>query len=114
MASPNVGDAEGEGPRPRPDPPVVRALTTTKRWGAPTVTTGLNGAPLHLPRAGGASSASAVPSSPNSSASWTGALGAGGQTRAFFGGEAQGGGEEEQGEVLHGIDITAGRGRSFV
>jgi hypothetical protein len=44
--------------------------------------------------------------------SW--ALGAGGRTGAFFGGEAQGGGEEEQGEVLHGIDITAGRGRSFV
>jgi hypothetical protein len=43
-----------------------------------------------------------------------GALGAGGRTRAFFGGETEGGGEEEQGEVLHGIDITAGRGRSFV
>ena len=38
----------------------------------------------------------------------------GGRTRAFFGGEAEGGGEEEQGEVLHSIDITAGRGRSFV
>ena len=38
----------------------------------------------------------------------------GGRTRAFFGGEAEGGGEEEQGEVLHCIDITAGRGRSFV
>jgi hypothetical protein len=43
-----------------------------------------------------------------------GALGAGGRAGAFFGGEAEGGGEEEQGEVLHGIDITAGRGRSFV
>ena len=43
-----------------------------------------------------------------------GALGAGGRTRAFFGGETEGGGEEEQGEVLHGIDVTAGRGRSFV
>ena len=38
----------------------------------------------------------------------------GGRTRAVFGGEAEGGGEEEQGEVLHSIDITAGRGRSFV
>ena len=38
----------------------------------------------------------------------------GGRPRAFFGGEAEGGGEEEQGEVLHSIDLTAGRGRSFV
>jgi len=43
-----------------------------------------------------------------------GALGSGGRARTFFGGEAEGGGEEEQGEVLHGIDITAGQGRSFV
>jgi hypothetical protein len=41
-------------------------------------------------------------------------LGAGGRTRAFFGGEAKGGSEEEQGKVLHGIDTTVGLGRSFV
>jgi hypothetical protein len=43
-----------------------------------------------------------------------GSIGAERRAGCFFGGEAEAGGEEEQGEVLHGIDITAGQRRSFV
>jgi hypothetical protein len=42
------------------------------------------------------------------------ALGSGGRARALFGGEAEGGGEEEQGEVLHDNDVTTPGGMSFV